>query len=49
MRENCPKNQDDIKTNYYFNMLLEVSIRSNVDIGTIKKPIATNNWDVETS
>ena len=27
-------------------MLLEVPIRSNTDIGTIKRPIATNNWDV---
>ena len=29
-------------------MLLEVPIRSNTDIGTIKRPIVTNNWDVET-
>ena len=48
MRENCPRNQDNIKTKYYFNILLEVPIRSNTDIGTIKRPIATNNWDVVT-
>ena len=28
-------------------MLLEVPIRSNTDIGAIKRPIVTNNWDVE--
>ena len=49
VRENCPRNQDNIKTNNHFNMLLDVSIISNVDSGTIKSPIATNNWDVETS